>query len=208
MRFRLCHQGILADPGRRNIAYSGLAPIESSERAIFVLQKVGIVLWYNGHTQLVVLRLGLLTYRRPGMESRRSIGRKTGSDEMSAYANIYDAVGGADTIRDIVEKFYPKVQAHPLLAPLFPEDIRPVMEKQYMFLTQFFGGPSLYSDEFGHPMMRARHLPFPITPERAGAWLKCMGAALEETGIPGELRQFMLDRLSGPAYHFVNTERT
>lgn len=125
---------------------------------------------------------------------------------MSSYATIYDAIGGAPALRDIVERFYPKVQSHPLLSPLFPEDIRPVMEKQIMFLTQFFGGPSLYSDEYGHPMMRARHLPFPITVDHARAWLSCMAAALAETTLPEHLQQLMLERLSGPAHHFVNTE--
>jgi hemoglobin len=125
---------------------------------------------------------------------------------LSSYASLYEALGEADGIRGIVSKFYPKVQAHPLLAPLFPKDIDPVMEKQILFLTQFFGGPSLYSDEYGHPMMRARHLPFPITPERAAAWLECMSAALAESSIPEELRQLTIERLSGPAHHFVNTD--
>jgi len=122
-----------------------------------------------------------------------------------SYATIYEAAGGAPTIRDLVEKFYPKVQEHPLLASLFPEDIRPVMEKQYQFLTQFFGGPPLYSDAHGHPMMRARHLPFPITRERAEAWLDCMRRALAETELPADLQEIMLERLSGPAFHFVNS---
>ncbi|AGA56785.1 MAG: globin [Thermobacillus sp.] len=121
------------------------------------------------------------------------------------YGTLYDAIGGAPVLRRIVEAFYPKVQAHPLLGPLFPEDIRPVMEKQFMFLSQFFGGPPLYSEAYGHPMMRARHLPFPITRERADAWLDCMRRALEEVGLAPELRAMMLERLSGPAYHFVNT---
>ncbi|WP_373230296.1 globin [Cohnella sp.] len=125
---------------------------------------------------------------------------------MSSYADLYEDIGGADAIRDIVTKFYPKVQAHPLLSPLFPKDIDPVMEKQYLFLTQFLGGPSLYSDQYGHPMMRARHLPFPITPERAEAWLACMSAALAETTIPKPLQELLLVRLSGPAHHFVNTD--
>jgi len=121
------------------------------------------------------------------------------------YDTIYEAAGGAPAIRELVQKFYLKVQAHPLLSPLFPENIDPVMEKQYQFLTQFFGGPTLYSDEHGHPMMRARHLPFPITRERADAWLDCMSRALAETAIPAELQELMLTRLSGPAYHFINT---
>lgn len=124
---------------------------------------------------------------------------------MNPGLSIYDNLGGADAIRRLVEAFYPKVQSNPVIGPLFPEDINPVMEKQYMFLTQFFGGPSLYSDAHGHPMMKARHLPFPITTERAEAWLGCMSAALEEIGINEQLREFVLQRLSGPAFHFVNT---
>lgn len=126
---------------------------------------------------------------------------------MAGYSSLYEAIGGADTIRSIVEKFYPKVQQDPLLSPLFPDDIRPVMEKQYQFLTQFFGGPTLYSDQYGHPMMRARHLPFPITPDRAEAWLSCMARALAETDIPEQLQSVVLERLSGPAHHFINTEQ-
>lgn len=118
---------------------------------------------------------------------------------------IYEAIGGEATVRKMVEAFYPRVQAHALLAPLFPEDIMPVMERQFMFLTQFFGGQSLYSDQFGHPMMRARHLPFPITRDRADAWLGCMREALHEIGMEPGLAAMVIDRLSGPAYHFINT---
>ncbi|SFK79978.1 hemoglobin [Paenibacillus sp. 1_12] len=117
----------------------------------------------------------------------------------------YQAIGGEAAIRRLVEAFYPLVQAHPLLGPLFPVNIEPVMEKQIMFLTQFFGGPSLYSDQYGHPMMRARHLPFEITPQRAEAWLGCMKLAMEQTGLEPELQSFMLERLQGPAHHFVNS---
>ncbi|UJF32330.1 globin domain-containing protein [Paenibacillus hexagrammi] len=118
---------------------------------------------------------------------------------------IYDIMGGARTVRMLVEAFYPRVQQHPLLAPLFPSDIHPVMEKQYLFLSQFFGGPSLYSDQYGHPMMQARHLPFPVTKERADAWLGCMSAAMNDIGMPQDLKDFLLERLQGPAYHFINT---
>jgi len=119
--------------------------------------------------------------------------------------SLYEAIGGADMISRIVEAFYPKVQADPSIGPLFPEDITPVMEKQRLFLTQFFGGPQLYSALYGHPMMRARHMPFPITPERADAWLSCMRRALEEAGLEPKWQSIVLERLKGPAYHFVNT---
>lgn len=124
---------------------------------------------------------------------------------MNNNISLYEAIGGSKTLRLVVESFYPKVQAHPLIGPLFPEDIDPVIEKQYLFLTQFFGGPQLYSDEYGHPMMRGRHLPFPITPKHAEAWLDCMRRALQEVGIEEELQSIVINRLSGPAHHFVNT---
>lgn len=118
---------------------------------------------------------------------------------------IYEALGGAPAVRRLVEAFYPRVQSDPLLAPLFPDDIHPVMEKQALFLTQFFGGPALYSDRYGHPMMRARHLPFPVTPERADAWLACMREALGELELPAALIQAVMERLRATAHHFVNT---
>lgn len=118
---------------------------------------------------------------------------------------LYEQIGGAKTVRALVESFYPKVQEHPLLAPLFPEDITPVIENQYMFLTQFLGGEPLYSMKKGHPMMRARHLPFPITEARAEAWLSCMKEAMNEVGITGIAHEQMWNRLVTTAYHMINT---
>jgi len=118
---------------------------------------------------------------------------------------LYEHMGGAETVRRLVEAFYPRVQRDPLLAPLFPKDIMPVLEKQYLFLTQFFGGPSLYTEQYGQPMMRARHLPFPIANRHAAAWLNCMQHAMKEIKLPDPLVDALLERLKGPAYHFVNT---
>lgn len=119
---------------------------------------------------------------------------------------MYEYIGGETTIRSIVDTFYPKVLAHPLLAPIFPEDMEPLIEKQYQFLTQFFGGPSLYTDIHGNPMMKARHAPFPITKSRAEAWLECMQKTLEEVVPSEEVRLIILDRLKGPANFFINKE--
>ena len=118
---------------------------------------------------------------------------------------LYEMMGGAETIRRIVEAFYPRVQADPELSPIFPADITPVMEKQYMFLTQFFGGPQLYSEVHGHPMLRARHMRFPITNRRALAWLRCMTEALDEVGLTGEVREQAFERLRFTAAHMINT---
>lgn len=125
---------------------------------------------------------------------------------MEEATTLYEKIGGADRVRALVEAFYPRVQAHPLLKPIFPEDIRPVMEKQYLFLTQFLGGPPLYTEKYGHPMLRARHLPFPITPARAEAWLDCMSRAMDEVGITGQERELFFSRLVIAAHHMVNQE--
>ncbi len=117
---------------------------------------------------------------------------------------VYEQLGGAETIRRLVDAFYPRVQADPVIGKLFPEDITPVMEKQYAFLTQFFGGPPLYNQQYGHPMLRARHMPFPIGAKEATAWLNCMKAALDEIGLPEPVRDQVWQRLAYTAGHMMN----
>ncbi|HYG59704.1 MAG TPA: globin [Symbiobacteriaceae bacterium] len=118
---------------------------------------------------------------------------------------MYQLMGGEQTIRRLVEAFYPRVQADPDIGPLFPADIRPVMEKQFLFLSQFFGGPALYNERHGNPMLRARHMPFAIDEKRARAWLACMAAALDEIGLEGDVREQVWQRLSFTAGHMINT---
>lgn len=118
---------------------------------------------------------------------------------------IYEELGGAEVLRRIVEAFYPKVVEDPLLGPLFPADIDPVMDKQEQFLTQFFGGEPLYTEQHGHPRMRARHMHIPITQQHADAWLSCMDRALIEIEVAETLRLVVMDRLRGSAYFFVNS---
>lgn len=121
------------------------------------------------------------------------------------HRSIYDAIGGFDTIEILVGNFYKRVEKHPLLYPIFPDDFPETARKQTLFLTQFFGGPRLYEEERGHPMMRRRHLPFPITPSRRDAWLACMEEALEETAIEEPYRSAIFDRLTLTANHMMNT---
>jgi hemoglobin len=118
---------------------------------------------------------------------------------------LYERFGGEETLRSLVQSFYAKVAKHPELAPIFPDDLTLTAEKQYKFLSQFFGGPSLYSDEYGHPMLRARHMPFQITPTRAEAWLSCMRDTLNELEIDEEVKQDMLSRFTFTAHHMINT---
>lgn len=119
----------------------------------------------------------------------------------------YDIIG-EETLNKLVDAFYYRVARHPDLIPIFPEDLSEVARKQKQFLTQFLGGPTLYSNEHGHPMMRARHLPHEITPKRAKAWLSCMSAAMDEVKLEGPIREQFFSRLVLTAQHMVNTPDT
>ncbi|GAA0325330.1 group 2 truncated hemoglobin YjbI [Bacillus carboniphilus] len=112
---------------------------------------------------------------------------------------------GKEKLSDLIDAFYRRVHNHPDLAPIFPDDLTEVARKQKQFQTQYLGGPPIFTEEHGHPMMRARHLPFPITPTRAKAWLTCMSEAMDEVGLEGPFRDEYFARLVLTAKHMVNT---
>ncbi|MFT4412485.1 globin [Fredinandcohnia humi] len=117
----------------------------------------------------------------------------------------YEAIGGEETLSKLVDAFYNRVGQHPDLSPIFPDNLSETARKQKQFLTQYLGGPALYSYEHGHPMLRARHMPFEITPTRANAWLSCMRAAMDEVGLEGSVRAEFYNRLVLTAQHMINT---
>ncbi|QPC46082.1 globin [Mangrovibacillus cuniculi] len=112
---------------------------------------------------------------------------------------------GEEKLIELVDTFYDFVKDDVNLAPLFPDDMGETKRKQTQFLTQYFGGPSLYTNEHGHPMLRARHLPHPITPKLATAWLKCMEKAMDVIDFPLDIREECFARLALTARHMVNT---
>jgi len=121
------------------------------------------------------------------------------------HISPFEAIGGEKGITALVDTFYSYVSRHPDLSPIFPNDLTETARKQKQFLTQYLGGPNLYTEEHGHPMLRARHLPFPITPKRAKAWISCMERAMDDTGIRGPIRDFVFERLTLTANHMINT---
>ena len=76
--------------------------------------------------------------------------------------SLYTRVGGIPYFKALVESFYAKVEADPILRPLYPEDLEPGKNNLAMFLVQLWGGPPYYSMERGRPMLRMRHMPFAI----------------------------------------------
>ena len=135
----------------------------------------------------------------------RYAGGMTAPLSLNPRGPLYERIG-ADALARLVDRFYARVAAHPELAPLFPADLALTAEKQLAFLTGFLGGPPLYHERFGNPRLRARHLPFPITPARAQAWLECMEAALRASPeIDVADANEMLAALARVAVHMVNT---
>lgn len=109
---------------------------------------------------------------------------------------FYEAVGGEQTFRQIVGRFYEEVRSDEVLKPIYPEeDLGPAEERLRLFLMQYWGGPHTYSDERGHPRLRMRHAPFSIGPIERDAWLRCMRIAVDEAELEepyrGQLWQYL-----------------
>lgn len=119
--------------------------------------------------------------------------------------SLYERIG-PENLHALITRFYSHVAEHPDLIPIFPADLTLTAEKQEAFLTGFLGGPPLYHERYGHPRLRARHLPFEITPTRAQAWLACMNQALRDTpGIRNEDARELYAALARVAGHMVNS---
>lgn len=119
--------------------------------------------------------------------------------------SFYDAVGGAETFRLLVARFYAGVATDPELRPLYPEpDLSGAQERLRMFLVQYWGGPRTYSQLRGHPRLRMRHAGFAIGPAQRDAWLRHMRAALDSLALPPAAEQMLWSYLEGAAFSLVN----
>ena len=119
---------------------------------------------------------------------------------------LYDEVGGAPTFERLVHAFYEGVADDPELRALYPEeDLAPAERRLRMFLEQYFGGPPAYSRERGHPRLRMRHAPFPVTSDMRDRWLRHMTAAMGTLDLPEDQAQQMRDYFARAAHMMVNT---
>jgi hemoglobin len=117
---------------------------------------------------------------------------------------LYELIG-SDKLAELVEHFYHLVYSHPTLSPFFHNDIEEVKDKQFRFLTQFLGGPNLYSDKYGHPRMRMRHLPHRIDEQAMHAWLACMKEAIQKLNLEPNLADALYNCFPQVARHMVNS---
>lgn len=123
-----------------------------------------------------------------------------------APATVYEAVGGEAFFVELVDRFYAGVAADARLRPMYPEeDLAGAADRLRGFLVQYWGGPTTYSDERGHPRLRMRHAPFVIDAAARDAWLEHMDAALAAMAADPAVDVAMREYFSMAATHMVNT---
>jgi hemoglobin len=114
----------------------------------------------------------------------------------------YDLMGGDAQVRALVDRFYDLMELEPkfeILRALHPNDMSGSRDKLYLFLSGWLGGPNLYIERYGHPMLRARHLPFAIGVTERDQWLTCMYQAMYDLELPEELQTRLQEAFFGTA---------
>jgi hemoglobin len=123
---------------------------------------------------------------------------------MNQQPNIYELAGGDAPFRRLIDAFYTRVEGEPLLRPLYPADLVSSKEHLFLFVTQYFGGPTRYNALRGHPRLRMRHAPFAIGQAERDAWVHHMLAAVAEAGLAEPARTALIDYFDRAATFLIN----
>lgn len=118
---------------------------------------------------------------------------------------FFDAIGGHDSFDRIVRRFYEGVKTDDVLRPMYPDDLDGAIWRLTAFLEQYWGGPTAYSDERGHPRLRARHAAFRIDDVARDRWLTHMTAAVDAEALAPMHHETLMDYLDRAAHAMVNT---
>lgn len=122
--------------------------------------------------------------------------------------NKYEEMGGRATFEALVSHFYARVAVDPILRPMYPDDdLKGAAERLLMFLEQYWGGPTTYSEQRGHPRLRMRHAQFTIGEAERDAWLRIMREAVDDLTMREDLRAELWDYLEMAANAMVNQPR-
>jgi hemoglobin len=126
---------------------------------------------------------------------------------MSDEVSLYQEVGGSDFFVELVNKFYEGVINDEVIISLYPDrtDLAGAKERLSLFLIQYWGGPTTYSDERGHPRLRQRHFPFAIGERERDHWLMHMQGAIDAMPTSDSVRTRLSEYVSNAAQHLVNT---
>ncbi|WP_019140853.1 group II truncated hemoglobin [Noviherbaspirillum massiliense] len=128
--------------------------------------------------------------------------------EESSQPSLFELIGGATKLRELVDRFYDLMDLEPEFAgirAMHPTTLDGSRDKLYWFLTGWTGGPDLYIERFGHPRLRARHLPYAIATSERDQWMRCMALAMEDVGLPEPLQERLLYALFQTADWMRNT---
>ncbi|WP_422773578.1 globin [Plantactinospora sp. WMMC1484] len=119
---------------------------------------------------------------------------------------FFEEIGGEPAFRRLVDEFYAGVADDPVLRPMYPEaDLGPAAERLRLFLIQYWGGPTTYSAQRGHPRLRMRHAPFRVGPAERDAWLRHMRRAVDRLELSPAQDETLWQYLERAAYFMVNT---
>jgi hemoglobin len=119
--------------------------------------------------------------------------------------NYYELFGGEAFFSDLVSQFYAHVAVNPILRPMYPDsDLQAAARRLQMFLEQYWGGPTTYQEERGHPRLRMRHAGFHINQEARDAWVDCMKLAVDGTKLDADAKDKLWRYLESAANHLVN----
>lgn len=124
-------------------------------------------------------------------------------DTVAEGETVHDRVGTGFFV-DLVDRFYEGVEAEPVLRSLYPEDLTESKRDLAEFLTQYWGGPTTYSERKGHPRLRMRHAPFVIGADEVRAWMRAMTAAVDAADCDDEVRAALHDYFSRAAPMMMN----
>ncbi len=120
--------------------------------------------------------------------------------------SVFELVGGTPWFEGLIDRFYDAVDTDPVLRPLYPEDLTESRLHMVLFLQQYWGGPSTYSDDRGHPRLRMRHAPFVIREPEKDAWLRHMVDAVKGGDLAPDLEAEMLAYFAQASTHMINAE--
>ncbi|UFS60886.1 globin [Subtercola endophyticus] len=133
-------------------------------------------------------------------------GSSASDDGLGSGDTFYEQVGGRATFERLVRAFYAGVAADPVLVAMYPEDdLEGAIQRLTGFLEQYWGGPTTYSQERGHPRLRMRHNPFKVNPDARDRWLSHMHAAVVSLALPPLQEATLWDYLERAAHAMVNT---
>ncbi|MFO1397297.1 MAG: group II truncated hemoglobin [Burkholderiales bacterium] len=130
-------------------------------------------------------------------------------EQQPQQATAYALMGGDAAVRALVDAFYDRMDLEEAFADirkLHPASLDGSRDKLYWYLSGWLGGPSLYIDRFGHPRLRARHLPFPIAEKERDQWLACMRMAMDDVALDPAIATALMEAMAGVADWMRNRE--